>query len=480
MLFHTFPFAAFLFIVFVLHWGLFSKHVKAQNILLTFASYYFYSCWDYRFTALLIASTLLDFGSGIIISNSQNTFKRKIWLGISLGLNLGLLGFFKYANFFIDSATLLLNQLHISYSPNMLQIILPVGISFYTFHGISYVLDCYYNRVQATKNFSQYSLFVSFFPLLVAGPIERATHLLPQLKSARSFTYSEALKGMKQILWGLFKKLVIADNCSQFATYAFDNYTTLPASNLILGVFFFSFQIYGDFSGYTDMAIGIGRLFGIELLRNFSFPYFAKNISQFWKRWHISLTSWFRDYLYIPLGGSRGSRFQTLRNTFLVFMVSGFWHGANFTFLVWGFLHFLYFIPHLFNSKKSILENPEPSVGIKHIFQIGFTFTLVSFAWIFFRAQNLSEAFGYIHSMVYNPLFVNPFSIEQYRQAGLLLVLISFFIVIEWIGKKDDFAIEKLVQNRTPIFKYSAYGFLVFLILMYMKTETSTFIYFQF
>lgn len=480
MLFHTLPFAAFLLIVFCIHWALFAKQVKAQNILLTLASYYFYSCWDYRFTALLIASTLLDFVSGIIISKSANKVKRKIWLGISLGLNLCLLGFFKYANFFIDSAALLLNQLHISYSPYMLQIILPVGISFYTFHGISYVLDCYYNRVQATKNFPQYALFVSFFPLLVAGPIERATHLLPQLNIARKFKYSEALKGMQQILWGLFKKLVIADNCAEYANYAFDNFSTLPASNLILGIFFFSFQIYGDFSGYTDMAIGIGRLFGIELLRNFSFPYFAQNISEFWKRWHISLTSWFRDYLYIPLGGSRGSKLLTLRNTFIVFIVSGFWHGANYTFLVWGLLHFLYFVPHVFKNKKAILERPEPNLAFKNILQIVFTFCLVSFAWIFFRSENLSEAIGYIHSMIKNRLFVNPFSLEQYRGSALILMLICFFILVEWMGKKDDFALEKLFQNSNRILKYSAYSFLVFLILMYMKTETSTFIYFQF
>src|SRR5918993_1069168 len=340
MYFNSIDFAIFLPIVFILYWFVFRK-LRFQNVLLILSSYLFYGWWDWRFLFLLFFSTLLDYFSGIQIYNAHSKQLKKLWLWTSVTINLGFLAFFKYYNFFIDS----LIDTGINIQPSTLQFILPVGISFYTFHGLSYVIDIYQNRIKAEKSFIDYALFVSFFPLLVAGPIERATHLLPQLKRPRSFDYSKAVDGLRQILWGLFKKVVIADNCAVIANTVFDGSGNYPGSAHVIGAIFFAFQIYCDFSGYSDIAIGTARLFGIDLLRNFSYPYFSRNIAEFWRRWHISLSSWFRDYLYIPLGGSKGGTWIKIRNTLLIFLVSGFWHGANWTFIAWGLLNALYIIP---------------------------------------------------------------------------------------------------------------------------------------
>lgn len=323
MLFNSISFAIFLPIVFALYW-LLRKNLKFQNILLLVASYYFYGCWDWRFMFLLGFSTFLDYYSGIKIEEATSQHLKKIWLTISIGINLGFLGFFKYYNFFADSFAEMLNGFGFEVHPWTLQIILPVGISFYTFHGLSYIIDIYYGRLKAERNIVDYSVFVSFFPLLVAGPIERATHLLPQIKKKRVFDYSQAVDGMRQILWGLFKKMVIADNCAIYANEIFSNPESQSGSNLVLGAIFFTFQIYGDFSGYSDIALGVARLFGINLLKNFNYPYFSRDIAEFWRRWHISLSTWFRDYLYIPLGGSKGGNWMRVRNTFIIFIVSGF------------------------------------------------------------------------------------------------------------------------------------------------------------
>jgi len=284
--------------------------------------------------------------------NSTNLNYKKIWFWISVSINLGFLGIFKYYNFFAESFSTALSQIGIQINPLTLNIVLPVGISFYTFHGLSYVIDIYKGRINAEKNFVDYAVFVSFFPLLVAGPIERATHLLPQIQQQRNFNYNKAIDGLRQILWGLFKKIVIADNCAEYANLIFNNSNQFTGSTLLLGAIFFSFQIYGDFSGYSDIALGTARLFGIELLRNFAFPYFSRDIAEFWRRWHISLSTWFRDYLYIPLGGSKGGPWFKLRNTFIIFLVSGFWHGANWTFIAWGFLNAVYFLPLLFTGEN--------------------------------------------------------------------------------------------------------------------------------
>lgn len=300
--------------------------------MLLVASYYFYACWDWRFLFLLLFSTLLDYVAAIKIARASTAREKRLWFWLSIGINLGFLGVFKYYNFFITSFVSFINQLGFEAHPATLQIILPVGISFYTFHGLSYVIDVYNQKGAAEKNIIDYGLFVSFFPLLVAGPIERASHLLPQLKKQRYFTYEKAIDGMQQILWGLFKKIVIADNCAVIVNEIFNHSDQYSGSTLVIGALLFAFQIYGDFSGYSDIALGTARLLGIELLRNFSYPYFSRDIAEFWRRWHISLSTWFRDYLYIPLGGSQGSKITTIRNTFIIFLVSGFWHGANVTF----------------------------------------------------------------------------------------------------------------------------------------------------
>src|SRR5688572_22364742 len=376
MYFNSIEFAIFLPIVFILYWFVF-RNLKWQNSLLIISSYFFYGWWDWRFLFLLFFSTLLDYYSGIKIFEAQSKKFKKVWLWTSVTINLGFLAFFKYYNFFIDS----LIDTGINIQPSSLQLILPVGISFYTFHGLSYVIDIYYNRIKPEYNFVTYALFVSFFPLLVAGPIERATHLLPQLKHERQFNYLQSVDGLRQILWGLFKKIVIADNCATYANLIFNNSEQYSGSTLLLGAIFFAFQIYGDFSGYSDIALGTARLFGVELLQNFAFPYFSRDIGEFWRRWHISLSSWFKDYVYIPLGGSNGGTWLKIRNVFVIFLLSGFWHGANWTFIVWGLLNACFFIPLLLtgSNRKNIetVAGKEYVPSIKETANMGITFVLV-------------------------------------------------------------------------------------------------------
>jgi alginate O-acetyltransferase complex protein AlgI len=347
MFFNSLSFAIFLPIAFALYWFIFNNTKTEQNVFLVIVSYYFYSCWDWRFLFLLLFSTLLCYFTGILIDKSSANRERKFWFYLSIFFNLGFLAIFKYYNFFAFSLAQALTSIGIQSSPLLLDLILPVGISFYTFHGLSYVIDIYYKRIAPEKNVVDYALFVSYFPLLVAGPIERATHLLPQVKRVRRFDFKKAEEGIYQIIWGLVKKVVIADTCATYANAIFDNYTSMNSLSLILGAIYFAFQIYGDFSGYSDMALGISKLFGLDLLKNFNYPYFSRDIAEFWRRWHISLSSWFRDYLYIPLGGSRGSKILQVRNVFIIFIVSGLWHGANSTFLAWGFINALYFLPSL-------------------------------------------------------------------------------------------------------------------------------------
>ena len=336
MLFNSIDFALFLPIVFILYWFVANKNIKIQNLLIVIASYIFYGWWDWRFLFLIFCSTMVDYIIGFYLSNQNNRKIRKILLFISIAINLGILGFFKYYNFFLSSFTHVFTFFGVEIKANSLRIVLPVGISFYTFQTMSYTIDVYKRKIQATNDFIAFAAFVSFFPQLVAGPIERATNLLPQFLKKREFIYAQAVNGLRQMLWGLFKKIVIADNCARYVNMTFNNAESLTGSTLVLGVVFFAFQIYCDFSGYSDIAIGTARLFGFTLMKNFSFPYFSRDIAEFWRRWHISLTSWFRDYVYIPMGGSRGSGWIKVRNVLIIFLVSGFWHGANWTFLLWG------------------------------------------------------------------------------------------------------------------------------------------------
>ena len=352
MLFNSLDFAIFLPIVFVLYWFVTDKRLQWQNLLIVVVSYVFYGWWDWRFLSLLFFSSSVDYWVGLVLEREQSPSKRKLYLWASLGTNLALLMFFKYYNFFVDNFVIAFTFFGINISARSLNIILPVGLSFYTFQSMSYGIDVYRRKLKPTKDFVTFLAFVSFFPQLVAGPIERATHLLPQFYIKRNFDYDKAVDGLRQALWGFFKKMVIADNCAVHADMIFNNSSEYTGSTLLLGAFFFAFQIYGDFSGYSDIAIGISRLFGFDLMKNFNFPYFSRDIAEFWRRWHISLSTWFRDYLYYPLGGSRGGVLKTIRNTLIVFLVSGFWHGANWTFVVWGLLNALYFMPLVLSHRN--------------------------------------------------------------------------------------------------------------------------------
>jgi len=460
------------------YWLIGKERLKLQNILLLCASYFFYACWDWRFLFLLIFSTLLDYFTGLKMCNSDQLKTRKFWFWLSITINLGFLGIFKYYNFFADSFAEALSNFGFQVNPWTLKVILPVGISFYTFHGLSYVIDIYKGRIKAERNFIDYSLFVSFFPLLVAGPIERATHLLPQVKKQRSFDYSKAIDGLRQILWGLFKKIVIADQCAGYANDIFNHSGEYAGSTLLLGAVLFAFQIYGDFSGYSDIALGTARLFGIELLRNFAYPYFSRDIAEFWRRWHISLSTWFRDYLYIPLGGSKGGTWIKVRNTFIIFLVSGFWHGANWTFIVWGLLNALYIMPSIvFNTNRSNLDTvAEGKIfpSIKESFAILLTFGLTVFAWIFFRAHSIQHAFEFISTIASASLFTLPAILPL-----KLFLLLFLFILLEWNGRTQQYAIASFgLQWPKPI-RWGLYYTIILVIFFFAGTEQQ-FIYFQF
>ena len=477
MFFNSLGFAFFLPVVFLLYWFVFSKTKNKQNLFLVAVSYYFYSCWDWRFLFLLFFSTFLCYYTGIKIEKSASKSTSKIWFWLSIIGNLGFLSLFKYYNFFTVSFSEALNTIGIQSGPLLLNVILPVGISFYTFHGLSYVIDIYYKRIPSEKNFIDYALFVSYFPLLVAGPIERATHLLPQVKLKRDFNFEKAKEGVYQMIWGLAKKVVIADTCSTYANAIFDNYTSMNSMSLLLGAVYFAFQIYGDFSGYSDMALGMSKLFGLDLLRNFNYPYFSRDIAEFWRRWHISLSSWFRDYLYIPLGGSRGPKWKQVRNVFIIFVVSGFWHGANWTFIAWGFINALYFLPSLLlGTNRNNMETAElrwDFNSIKVFFSMVATFALSCLAWIFFRADSIHIAFDYIGKMVTNQSFVSQFLTNQ-RYSYELLLLLLVFIIVEWNSRKKTEPISG---------KYS--GIKVALCLLAIITlgtysDYKEFIYFQF
>lgn len=476
MLFNSFAFLVFLPLVFILYW-LPRKHMlNRQNNILLAASYFFYGCWDWRFLFLLIFSTALDYYTGLRMSEATTTARKKTWFWVSIAVNLGFLACFKYFNFFSASFSQLLSVFGYKADFFTLNVILPVGISFYTFHGLSYVIDIYYNRIKPERNFQKYALFVSFFPLLVAGPIERATHLLPQLQQPRKFDYAKAADGLKQILWGFFKKVVIADSCAVYVNSIFNHPGSYPGSTLALAAIIFSFQIYCDFSGYSDIALGTAKLFGIDLLRNFAFPYFSRDIAEFWRRWHISLTTWFRDYLYIPLGGSKGSAWQKIRNTFIVFLVSGLWHGANWTFIAWGLLNAIYFLPLLLLKRnRTHLDNiHEPLPTAKQFGNIVLTFMLTSFAWIFFRSESIGSAFAFIGKVFSASFFSLPVPIPF-----AVIALVIFLILIEWRGRKDEYGIQSFAVRWPRFFRWSFYYCMLFFIHKFFDTGVN-FIYFQF
>ena len=474
MIFSTVEFAFFLPLVFLCYWLVFNKRLLLQNIFLIGVSYFFYACWDWRFLGLIFLSSLVDFLVAKQIAKATLKNQKKRWLLISVITNLGLLGYFKYANFFIEAFTDTFTLFGSQFSQQTLHIILPVGISFYTFQTLSYTLDVYRDKIKAIPDPVPFFAYVSFFPQLVAGPIERATSLLPQFTKARTFSYEKASLGLKLILIGLFKKMVIADQCAIAVNAIFDQYTALNGSTLFFGAVFFAFQIYGDFSGYSDIAIGTGKLLGFDLMKNFNMPYLSRNMAEFWRRWHISLSSWFRDYLYIPLGGSKTGNLMHIRNIFVVFLISGLWHGANYTFIAWGFVHALFYIPFVFLSKHKTYTDYKTSSAIpnvKTLIQIAITFTLVCFAWVFFRAPSLTDALVYLKRIFSISFFERP-------NVSLYLVLALFlYMVFEWIQRNQD---HLLVLPNSPRFIRQTIYYSVVLVILFYAAETQPFIYFQF
>ena len=489
MLFNSIEFAIFLPIIFILYWFVAKKNLKIQNTLLVIASYFFYGWWDWRFLSLIIFSSFVDYLVGIGLSKSKTQKKRKVLLLTSIFVNLGFLGIFKYFNFFAVSFADAFTLLGQSIEPTRLNIILPVGISFYTFQTLSYSIDVYKRKLEPTKDIIAFFAYVSFFPQLVAGPIERATNFLPQFYKKRKFCYEQASDGVRQILWGLFKKIVIADTASFYVNDIFSNHTNQPPIVLITGAVLFAFQIYGDFSGYSDIAIGTARLFGFNLMKNFSFPYFSRDIAEFWRRWHISLSSWFRDYLYFPLGGSQGSKQQQIRNTFIIFIVSGFWHGANWTFIVWGTLNALYFLPLLLSNKNRKNLNTAGYGSIKTIFidiiKITSTFTLTTFTWIFFRAESMAHALSYIKHIFIPNENLNSLGLIQENSLNLIFLFayICFLVTIEWIQRNKNHGLEcSECKNKTKskIKRGLLYIVIVIIIILNIPNEAVGFIYFQF
>ena len=478
MLFNSIDFAVFLPIVFVIYWFVLNDNIKAQNIFLILVSYVFYGWWDWRFLTLIFSSSLVDYCVGMYLSRAETNKKRRSLLLLSIFVNLGFLGFFKYYNFFINSFVETFTFLGFSMHAQGLQIILPVGISFYTFQTLSYSIDIYKRKLQPTEDIISFFAFVSFFPQLVAGPIERASNLLIQFHRKRVFAYEKSVDGMRQILWGLFKKMVIADNCAIYVNDVFANSGHSSGSTLLLGAFFFSIQIYGDFSGYSDIAIGTARLFGFDLRRNFALPYFSRDIAEFWRRWHISLSTWFRDYVYIPLGGSRCGTWMKIRNTFAIFVLSGLWHGANWTFIVWGILHALYFLPLLLMKKNR--ENVGPIAdgqllpSAKEALQVTTPFILTSIAWVFFRAESVCQAIDYIKGIFTLSLFSFPDALPY----KTLLLLIAF-IVAEWL-QRDKQHVLQFDKGHLPKPVRRGLYYTIILAIYIFGGQQQEFIYFQF
>lgn len=480
MLFNSLEFLLFLPIVFMLYWLVFNKSLKQQNILILIASYFFYGWWSYKFLGLLILSTVLDYIYGFSVA-STNRKKAKLFLWLSIINNLGILAIFKYYNFFITQFQSAFELVGVHINPVLLQFALPVGISFYTFHGMSYVFDIYRGKLKPVSNIVDYSLFVSFFPLLVAGPIERANHLLPQVQQKRKFNYLQIIQGLRLILWGMFKKVVIADSLSVVVDSVYKNYAGASAYSLILGAIAFSFQIYADFSGYSDIGLGTAKLFGFELLSNFKFPYFSRDIAEFWRRWHISLSSWFKDYLYIPLGGSKGGKLNAIKNTFIIFLVSGFWHGASWNYITWGFIHACGFLPLLLLNKNrkhtsEIVASNSKFPTFKELGNMLLTFFFVTIAWVFFRASTLEIAIAYLKNTVLS-IIQKPTQFLAFNSNLIIFVYIIPLLALDWLIRRNE---RNLVFGNNPVLRYCIYLLLFISIWIIGFKEDSSFIYFVF
>lgn len=494
MLFNSFEFFVFLPVFFLLYWWVFDFLIKEakhqllfQNLLVVAASYLFYGWWDWRFLVLIAFTSLCSFLSGIAIDKSSTKQLKTFWMVLNVVVNLSILGVYKYYDFFVTS---LASAFNINAETHLLHLVLPVGISFYTFQALSYSIDVYRKKLEPTRDIVSFFAFLSFFPQLVAGPIERATNLLPQFLKKRSFNYTKAVDGLRQILWGMFKKVVVADNCAFFVDTIYGNVEGYNASTLAIAAVLFSFQIYCDFSGYSDIAIGLGKLFGIDLMRNFNVPYFSRDIAEFWRRWHISLTTWFRDYVYIPLGGSRPTNKQgialcgfskkavVVRNTFIIFLLSGFWHGANWTFVLWGAFHALLFLPLILLEKNrkytDVVAEGKLLPTFKDLLRMLTTFILATIGWIIFRADSIEVLVCYLNRLFDPSLWGMPYLVNR---VFIFLPLI-IMIAMEWIHRNCSHGLT-LVKVKNKLVRYAIYFTLAFLILINMGPEQN-FIYFQF
>jgi len=493
MLFNSIEFLFYLPIVFLFYWYVFQRNLHLQNLFIVIVSYIFYGWWDWRFLLLIAFTSFLSWFSGVCIDMVRRSHKSvssiHIWCKgitiVNIGINLAILGLFKYYAFFVESFINAFDSVGISLSAPSLNLILPVGISFYTFQALSYTIDVYKKKLTPTHDIVAFFAYVSFFPQLVAGPIERATNLLPQFYRSRQFDYSQAVDGMRQILWGMFKKVVIADNCATMVNIIFENYQQANSAMLLMGAFFFTFQIYGDFSGYSDIAIGTARLFGIELKRNFHYPYFSRDVAEFWRRWHISLNTWFRDYVYIPLGGSRCSKIKQFRNTMVIFVLSGLWHGANWTYVTWGVYHALLFLPLLFSKNNrrylGVVAEGKTLPSWKEGFQILITFGCILLGWILFRAETMGQAVEYIKNIFIN----SPMRLPNIGDLGLSFIVfigtiffIAIFLIIEWLQRSKEYALQ--IENISSAFLRRVIYFVILLPIIFFPGKQAVFIYFQF
>ena len=473
MSFVSVAFFIFLPVVFAVYW-LLGRNLRWQNLWLLLASYVFYGWWDWRFLILILITSVSSFVSGLWLEHAQH--KRAV-VASNIVLNLGILGVFKYYDFFVENLQKLFLQVGYSLDVPTLRLILPVGISFYTFQSLSYTIDVYRGKLRATNDVVAFFAYIAFFPQLVAGPIERASHLLPQMLGSRTFRYDEATDGLRRMLWGFFKKMVVADNCAVAVNLIWENYAEADALTLIGGMLLFTFQIYGDFSGYSDIAIGTSKLFGINLMENFRLPYFSKNIGEFWRRWHISLMTWFRDYLYIPLGGSREGNIRTVRNVFIVFLLSGLWHGANWTFVAWGGYNacLLTVQRWLRSNQKSDLSD---TLTWHSIPQIIFTFFLVAIGWVVFRSASIAEAFDYLTRLFTT---LSSFSLGGLQHGKVALLYCGLMLVVEWMQRDRlcPLQLKGLAVGRYRVVRWTIY-YLVLILVFFGRGEDQTFIYFQF
>ena len=480
MLFNSFEFLAFLPIVFLLYWFVFRGR-QWQNLLIVVASYIFYGWWDWRFLFLIALTSLCSYGSGLLLEHYEGQWRKQKWVSAAnIILNLSILGVFKYYNFFVENLDVMLGAFGWHLDWVTMKIVLPVGISFYTFQALSYTIDVYQKKLPATHDIIEFFAYISFFPQLVAGPIERATNLLPQFQQKRQFNYAKAVDGMRQMLWGFVKKLVIADNCATVVDKYWEHYAELPGLTLFLLCVLFTFQIYCDFSGYSDIAIGCARLFGFNLMRNFNFPYFSRSIPEFWRRWHISLTTWFRDYVYFPLGGSRCDKWKVIRNVYIVWAISGLWHAANWTYVCWGLYHAtLLAIYNIFgiNTKyKNVVAYGHYFPNIKETLQMALTFILVVISRIFSRSESMTQAVGYFSAMVTNKLFdASMLYGKDCLCFGLILLL------IEWLQRDKQHALQfpntRLFGKKVT--RWAVY-IIVYLLILFNTGKPQSFIYFQF